>query len=368
MPNFNIDDIGIVGVCGVVPPHVVSTEEYIPLFGEEAVMKFVKNTGIAERHVALPEQTASDLGVAATKELLRQKNLSPKEIGVLVFVTMSPDYRRPPTACVVHYQLELSMDCAAIEINLGCSGFVYALQVASAMLSACDKEFALIAMGEVPSKIIKENDKSVAMMFGDCGSAVLLQKKKEKRIRVSLKTDGSRFKSIILPGGGFRDMYPSEETFMCADGIERNLYNVFMDGMGVFSFSISDVPQTIREFLEYTQTTIQDYDVVVLHQPNKYILKQLLKKLGIPKEKAPIILGRYGNPGGSAIPLVLSDQLGTDNSQRKLNLLMSGFGVGLSWGVASASINTEDVFPIVETTYYFKKGKMTPKMLGGIEK
>ena len=162
-------------------------------------------------------------------------------------------------------------------------------------------------------------------------------------------------------------MYPSEETFMCEDGVERNLYNLFMDGMEVFSFSISDVPQTIKEFWEYTQTTVQDYDFVALHQPNGFILKHLLKKLDIPKEKAPVILDRYGNPGGTAIPLVLSDQLGSDQTGRRLNVMMSGFGVGLSWGVASAEICTDDIFPITETTYYYKEGKMTPEMLGGVK-
>lgn len=199
-------------------------------------------------------------------------------------------------------------------------------------------------------------------MFGDAGAAILLERKPEAKTVTLLRSDGGRFKAIILPAGGFRDMNPSHDRFMCNDGIERSLYDIYMEGTSVFSFSISDVPKAILDYLEKTRTSGEDYDLFLFHQANQFIIKQLSKKMKLPKEKVPISLDRYGNTGGISIPLTLCSNYGNRDIGMQ-NVFMVGFGIGLSWGVTSAEIDTAKVFPIVKTKDWYEEGKITPEML-----
>lgn len=156
-------------------------------------------------------------------------------------------------------------------------------------------------------------------------------------------------------------MYPGHERFMCSDGIERSLYDIYMDGTSVFSFSITDVPKALNDYLEYTETTPADYDAFVFHQANAFIIKQLMRKLKLKKEDVPISLDRYGNTGGISIPLTICDAFSADNEKK--HVLMAGFGIGLSWGVTSLTIDMNKVYPITETVDYYREGKITPEML-----
>jgi 3-oxoacyl-[acyl-carrier-protein] synthase-3 len=201
------------------------------------------------------------------------------------------------------------------------------------------------------------------MMYGDAGAAVLLEKTDDEISTTTLlRSDGTRYKAIILPAGGFRDMNPGHERFRCSDGIERSLYDICMDGTSVFSFSITDVPKALNDYLEYTGTSVTDYDAFVFHQANEFIIKQIIRRLKLNKEAVPISLDRYGNTGGISIPLTLCDAFGETDNERK-RVLMSGFGIGLSWGVTSVTIDSSKIYPITETDDYYKEGKITPDML-----
>lgn len=362
MAFFSTQGIGIAGIACAVPDNYVSVGSFIPTFGEEVISKFIAGVGIKGMYRALPDQTAGDLAYAAAENLFSHLPVDREKIGALVFVTQSGDYRRPSTACVLQHRLGLSMDCAALEINLGCSGFVYGLQTAMSMMSQSDMEYALLLMGETASKLVHPQDKSVAMMYGDAGAAVLLRRDPKAATKTLLCTDGGRFKAIILPAGGFRDMNPPDDRFLCNDGIERSLYDIYMEGTTVFSFSISDVPKTIQTYLERTGTTTEDYDLFLFHQANQFIIKQLTKKMKVDPDKVPISLDRYGNSGGISIPLTLcANYAGTGTGPARL--FMAGFGIGLSWGVASATVDLETIFPIVKTKDWFVEGKITPQML-----
>ena len=354
--------IGIAGIACAVPDNEVPVESFYEVFGPVIPEKFAELTGIRCSFKALPEQTASDLAYAAASHLLEKMNIGREKIGGLIFITQSPDYRRPASACVLQHRLELPMDCMAMDIGLGCSGFVYGLQTAMSLMEHSDMEYCLLLLGETASKVVDPLDKSVVMMYGDAGAAVLLKHDETAKTPALLKTDGSRFRNIILPAGGFRDMDPPRERFLCNDGIERTLYDIYMEGTSVFSFSISDVPKTILEFLERTKTGTDDYDLFVFHQANRFIIKQLSKKLKISAEKVPISLDRYGNSGGISIPLTLCHRFGGTDEGVK-NTLMAGFGIGLSWGVTSAKIDTEKLFPVIRTKDWYREGKITPEML-----
>ncbi len=362
MSFYKSNGIGIAGISCGVPDNLVTVESFNPIFGEEATTKFTAATGIKEMFKALPEQTAGDLAYAAAENLFSKLHIDRSEVGLLVFVTQSPDYRRPSTACVLQNRLGLSMDCAAIEIALGCSGFVYGLQNAMSMMEHSDVKYGLLMMGETASKLVDPHDKSIVMMYGDAGAAILLERKPEAGTVTLLRSDGRRFKSIILPAGGFRDMNPTHDRFLCSDGIERSLYDIYMDGTSVFSFSISDVPKAIKDYLEKTETSVEDYDLFLFHQANQFIIRQLSKKLKLPKEKVPISLDRFGNTGGISIPLTLCANSG-DSDHGMQKALMAGFGIGLSWGVTCAEIDTAKVFPVIKTKDWYVDGKITPEML-----
>lgn len=360
MAVFQTKGIEIAGVSCAVPDNFIPAESFTERFGEEAVARFTEGTGIHSIYNALPEQTAGDLAFAAAENLFSKVDVEKERIGVMVFVTQSPDYRRPSTACVLQKRLGLPMDCAAMELELGCSGFVYGFQTALSMMNTSDAEYGLVLIGETASKLVNPMDKSIVMMYGDAGAAILLKKTGDQTIRTLLKSDGDRYKAIVLPAGGFRDMNPSHEKFMCSDGNERSLYDIFMDGTSVFSFSITDIPKTIKEYLAVTGTTMADYDVVALHQANHFILKQIIRRIKADKTKVPVSLDRYGNTGGISIPLTLCDTYGEKKDGASVRALMSGFGIGLSWGVTSAVIDTDLIFPIVKTADYYEEGKFIP--------
>ena len=359
MSFFVSDGIGIAGISCAVPKNLVMVDSFIPVFGEEVTTKFSAGTGIQSMYKALPEQTASDLAVAAAENLFDQLAFDKMKIGLMIMVTQSPDYRRPSSASIVQKRLGLPIECSCMEINLGCSGFIYGLQTAMAMMNQTDIEYALLLLGETASKLVDPKDKSIVMMYGDAGAAVLLCRQAEVRTKTLLRSDGNRFKAIVLPAGGFRDMNPDHERFVCSDGIERSLYDIFMDGTSVFSFSITDVPQAMKDYLELTGTSVADYDAFLFHQANQFIIKQLIRKMKLPKHQVPLSLDRFGNTGGISIPLTICDAFGHEDSGIR-NALMCGFGIGLSWGVSNAQINTANVFPIIETEDYYAEGRFIP--------
>ena len=357
MAFFAFNSIKIAGVAAAVPTKVVKVESFADRFGKDYVEKFKESTGIHQFHQSAEHQTASDFCFVAAEKILKEKEVPRESIGALVFVAHSTDYRRPATACVLHKRLGLSKDCVAFDISLGCSAFVYGMNVICSLMESSNINKALLLVGETLTKMVNEQDKSVRMLFGDGGSAVLFEKTEtSSEIRGLLKSDGSGFKAIIAPGGGYRNMNAPKDDFVWPDGNVRSLYNTIMQGEDVFSFTITAVPRTIKEFLSMTETTVDTYDCLAFHQANQFISQMLCKKLKASPEKMPLCLDRYGNPSAPAIPLVMCDHYGNNTEDKELKFLMCGFGVGLSWGVCSATVNVKDIYPIIETDEIFEEG------------
>ena len=357
MPFSCFSNIRIAGIASSVPKTVVKIDGFKPLFGEEVVDKFKKMTGISEYRKTNKEQTASDLGFSAAKALFKNKGIDPNSIGALIFVSHSPDYRRPATACVLHKRLGLKKDCFAFDISLGCSASVYGIVATCSLMQNSDIGRALLVVAESITKMIHPQDRSLAMLFGDAGSAILLEKTEyPSEIKGLLRTDGSNYKAVIAPAGGFRNMDASTESMRWPDGNTRTLYNTYMNGADVFSFTISDIPQTVIDFMSKTDTSVVDYDCFAFHQANQFIHKQISKKLKIPFEKMPLSLDRFGNTSGPSVPLTLCDSYGEEKHANSLKVMMCGFGVGLSWGVVSALLDTREIFPVIETDSFFEEG------------
>lgn len=355
MPFFQYNNIRISGIASAVPTETVKLESFYDRFGQDTVERFSKMTGVCEFRRTSVHQTASDLGYIAAQKLINEKIKDIDEIGALVFIAHSVDYRRPATACVLHKRLGLSKECAAFDIGLGCSATVYGIQVVASMMASSDIKKALLITGESLTKMVNQRDKSVSMLFGDGGAAILLEKTDKGKINVLLRSDGNGYRSIIAPAGGYRNMNAPTGDFQWSDGNIRSLYNTYMNGTDVFSFTISNVPKAIEDFWELSDTQVDDYDCFAFHQANQYIHKQLSKKLKIPFEKMPLCIERYGNTSAPAATLALCDTFGK-KTEGAIRTMFCCFGVGLSWGVASAEINISDIYPVIETDEVFYEG------------
>ena len=356
MPFFQFKNIQITGMAAAVPGNIITTESYKDRFGAEEVNKFLLMTGITQAHRATQHQTASDLAYTAAERLIKHKKINKDEIGALVFGTTSPDYRRPASAFVLQKRLKISVESAVFDINLGCSSLLYGLQVVASMMSNSDINKAMLLLGDTASKTTNPDDRASIMIVGDAGVALLLEKTEELvQITSLVRSDGNGYRYLIVPGGGYRNMNASTKVEACADGNKRSLHNSFMQGTSVFTFTISDVPKLLKDYLSFTSSSVEDYDAFAFHQANLYILKQIAKKVKIPFEKMVISIDRYGNTSGASPIISLCDKYGKTKNQN-LKTMLCGFGVGLSWGVTAVDINTNDILPIVEDDTFFEEG------------
>ncbi len=358
MAYYILPHIKIAAVASAVPVKVVKLEEFSDRFGAEYVEKYKEQTGVKQFRKTREHQTASDLAFAAAENIINTKDIDRESIGALVFIAHSKDYWRPATACVLHKRLGLKKDCAAFDISLACSAVPYGIYAIGSMMETSDIDRALLLVGETPQKITNPDDKSSCMLIGEGGGAFLLEKNNEDGAGISglCRSFGQGYNAIIMPGGGFRNPNPPTDNYVWKDGNKRSMYNVMMRGEDVFAFTISDIPKTIKEYLTKEQKTVDDFDCLAIHQANKFILQMLCKKLRVNKEKVPLCLDRYGNTSAASIPIVLGDVYGNSEEDKRLNVLMSGFGVGLSWGVCSAVINSKDILPVIESDEVFKEG------------
>lgn len=355
MPYFHSEGIRIVGISGAVPGNCIENQEMTHIFSEKTIKNFIRYTGIKKRHIASPRQTASDLGYVAAEKLLKDLQIDRTQVGVLAFCSQEADYIKPATAHVLQKRLGISQDCAVFDVNLGCSGFVYCNQIVQTMLEASDARYGLLILGETPNKKINPVDKSIALMFGDAGAAILYEKIGREKVCTLLQADGQRYASIIIPAGGFRDPCPKNKFYMANNAVLHSKYNTYMDGLNVFAFAITDVAEAIKTYLQHVEKKVADFDYVILHQANITMLKRISTKLDIPFEKMLISLDEYGNTSGASIPITITKNLCGKKYATK-HILLVGFGIGLSWGVTEITLENCKILPIVDSNDYYKEG------------
>jgi len=354
-----LKNVEIKGISCCLPDNKVLNTDYYEKFGKDLVDKVIKMTGINTKYVAIEEQCASDLAYTAAERLIEKLNWDKESIKGLIFITQSPDYRKPSTACILQYRLGLSEYCAAFDVNLGCSAFIYGTFFGSLMMSNNDMNRMLILIGDAGSRYVSPEDHSSILLHASAGSAIALEYDPEvnSSIKYSLKTDGSRFKSLYTPAGASRNAYTAKkEPYLHDDGITRSDYHNFMNGLDIFQFSITKVPKTIKEFLKYFKLNNDMFDYLVLHQPNKLIVEKVAKKIEFSLEKTPINVEKFGNCNGSSIPLLIVDKLKTEAENGRIRLLTSGFGVGLSWGVMDLTLEHITMPDIIYSNEYYTEG------------
>ncbi len=313
----------------------LSYEELEQRFGVEAMQKVLSGAGIRNRRVAPRGTCGSDLAFNAATRLFDKYNVDPQTIDLLIFCTQSPDYWMPTTACILHDRLKLNTQCAAFDINLGCSQYVYALSVAHSMLISGLARRALVLTGDTMSQAVHPKDRAVVPLMGDAGSATLLGEASEGAgfLGFELGTDGSGYRYLMIPAGAARQPWTAEALIESTDaeGNVRAAQNLYMNGVAIFHFAISAVPRTVQALLAKLSLAMSDIDLFLFHQANKYMIDYLIKKMKIPLERTHMYLENVGNTSGSTIPLLLADAWCEGKVKPGANVLAIGFGVGLSW-------------------------------------
>lgn len=331
MSQSRIGGFRIAGVSTCLPPRVVDNLAQGEAFGAEEVRKVVAMAGVRQRHVVDPGVTAADLCFEAADALLERLGWRRDSITGLILVTQSPDYWLPSSSCMLHKWLGLSPDCAAFDVGLGCSGYPYGLYLAACMMRGGGHQRILMLHGETPSRFPGPGDHATTLLFGDAGSATALETSDTAPpASFCLHTDGQGYGGLIIPGGGFRDREP-------ANPADRHLQ---MDGAAIFNFTIKRVPPLIAELLALSGDSIDSIDSFVLHQSNRFIMKHLAKKCGLPEARLPLILEDSGNTGGPSVAVTLT-RTAAASRDSALRVMMIGYGVGLSWAGCVAEIPPE---------------------------
>lgn len=334
----------IKGISACVPKQTVRTSDY-RMFSEQEKNMFVKNVGIHERRVAPPHLTTSDLCYFAAEKLIHELQWKKEDINCLIFVSQSPDYFLPATSIILQNRLGLSQNLIAFDINLGCSGYVYGLQVISSLISSGQIKKGLLLVGDKSTLSTHEEDKSTYPLFGDAGSATAIEyTEKNSPVFFNLQTDGSGENAIkILDGGARNSVRP--DTFDIKEiepGVKRSRRHLILNGIDIFNFALKEVSPNINDLLSYSKTEKSDINYFVFHQANKLINESVRKKLKINElEKVPYSIQDFGNTSSASIPLTIVHTLKDKLNTGQHKLLLSGFGVGYSWG--SCILNTENI-------------------------
>lgn len=286
--------------------------------------KIYEKTGVARRYRAAPGQTAADLCVEAAEKLFQSGKVPKSEIGALLFCTQSPDYALPTTACIIQDRLGLAKRTAAFDFNLGCSGFVYGLAIAGAMVESCLSRNVLLLCGETYTKYIDAHDRACRPIFSDAGSAALIQRSEQPMIGpFELGTDGSGYQNLIVSNSGAR---------LTGQGPLHEIQRLRMDGPSVFVFTRTMVPKSIRDLLALSGLGLEEIDLFVFHQASKLVLDSLIKNLNLPEQKVIRDLETIGNTVSATIPIALKRAFDAGRLTQGQRVMLVGFGVGYSWG------------------------------------
>ncbi|MCG5238497.1 3-oxoacyl-ACP synthase III family protein [Azospirillum doebereinerae] len=318
-----LDGVALRGVVGCVPERRETVADLALRFGEDAAARIAKATGIEARHLVDPDQCTSDLAEAAAHRLLDGLGWEPSSVDLLVLVTQTHDHVLPGSGALLHHRLGLRKGAAVLDLTQGCSGFVYGLWTASALLKSAGHR-ALLIVGDTTSRLIDPSDRAVAPLFGDGAAAVALETAADAGPMVfDLGSDGAGAPYLTAAGGAMR--HPGTPA------------RLFMDGTQVFAFTLREVPASVRAALDGAGWSMAEVDHLVLHQANAQMIRHLAQKLGATPEQTVLALSGLGNTSSASIPLALTEALAAPLMAERRRLLLSGFGVGWSWGSVALS-------------------------------
>ncbi|HEY2989752.1 MAG TPA: ketoacyl-ACP synthase III [Candidatus Binatia bacterium] len=335
MAKSTMKGMAVRGVVACIPPREISNENDYPWFDAMEIRKITAMAGIKSRHQVESDTCTSDLCFAAARSLLQRLEWDPPSVDGLILVTQTPDYVMPTTSCILQHRLGLPDTCAAFDVALGCSAYVYGVWLSNALLASGGCRRILLLTGETPSKFIDPKDRTTALLFGDAGSATALEATDDpgSEAHYIMMTDGSGATDLIVPGGMFRNRFPGEPAQYC----------LHMDGGHIFDFTRNRVPPLINDLLALSGKSPQDYAYFIFHQANEYLIKFLASKARISLTQVPFSIAQFGNTGAASVPLTLALAGPPTVESDTYNVMLLGFGVGLSWGGVSLRIARECV-------------------------
>ena len=344
MAESIIKNVSIKGMASVLGENKIKFEQEPQYYGnsEKQLQKLKTMIGFDTRYWVKEGTTTADLCEQAARNIIKELHIELNSIDAIISVTQTPDYYMPGNAHVIHRNLGFSKDTLAIDLEFGCSGYIYGLFTAFTMINSGLKRILLLT-GDTLSKVGNKKDKTVAPIFGDSGCATIIEyDENASPSYFILKSDGTGIPCLLQPAGAYR-VPSTEETrkeIEDKDGNIRTAENFYMNGFDVFNFTLTEQPKLLEEILEFSHTKKDDIDYFILHQANVYIVETILKKAKIPFEKAPSkIFAKYGNQNSASIPSVICSELYDKFKNGKKKVLMQGFGIGLSWGACVTELN-----------------------------
>jgi 3-oxoacyl-[acyl-carrier-protein] synthase-3 len=302
--------------------------------------RIYEKSGIRQRRIAAPGETAADLGFFAAEKLIKRNLVKPDEIDALILCTQSPEYYLPSSACILQHRLKLGKHVAAFDFNLGCSGFVYGLYMAKCFIEAGEARNVLLITADTYTRFIHPKDRTVRTLFGDGAAAALVGPSPEAAIGpFVLGTDGAGARNLIVPSGCLRLPRSPETSAEAADaaGCVRSQDNLFMDGPAIFTFALTVVPRTIKALLDKAGLAAESVDWYAYHQANKYMLETLAPRSKVPPEKMVLSFEDIGNTVSASIPIAVQRYAEAGKILPGQKVMMVGFGVGYSWGACMAT-------------------------------
>jgi 3-oxoacyl-[acyl-carrier-protein] synthase-3 len=315
-----------------LPDKVLSTEDLTSAFPEWSVEKIDAKTGIHDRHIAAATECASDLAVAAAQKLLRGADCQPADIDFIILCTQSPDYLLPSTSCLIQSRLGIPTHAGAFDFNLGCSGFVYGLGICEGLIASSQANTILLLTADTYSRHLNKSDKGARTIFGDGAAATLVAAHPSQNIGPFVwGTDGRGAKDLFLPNSGLRQTDSLDEM---VDRDPRKLLRsreLYMNGPKIFDFALKTVPSLVQSLLAKAEMQLDEIDLFILHQANRYLLDELRQIMKIPTEKFQITISHCGNTVSSTIPIALKHAELEGRLKDGDKVMLVGFGVGLSW-------------------------------------
>ena len=314
-----------------LPSFKLTSEDLIKEFNDFDISKVEDKIGIRSRQVAIKE-TSLDLAYNSSLKVI--ESTKDKNIDFILYCTQTPDYILPTSACILQDKLNLKTNIGALDFNLGCSGYVYGLALCKGLIDSGIAKRILFVTTDTYTKYIHKKDKGNRSIFGDGSTATILSYDNKKNIKeFELNTDGSGFDKLIIKNGGSKNsLDENPDLKMYGD---NNYYNdncLYMQGPDIFNFTIKNIPKLIKDVLNKNKMDMNEIDYFIFHQANKFMLNYLMKKIKIPQEKFHIDLTETGNTVSSTIPIALKQALDQNKIKVGDNVLLAGFGVGLSWG------------------------------------
>lgn len=353
MTHSKYKHVKVTGLATVVPEKEINIYDEAEYYDNNVkkIDRMRKIVGFHKRRVVEEGTTASDLCINAAEILLEEMKVDKNTIDVLIFVVQRPDHSAPATAYYIHNKLGLSENCMAFDIRQGCPGWVYGMNIASSIIEAKAAKRILLLAGDTPSYGVDLADRNIAPVFGDGGSATLLEYSEERNesfFNITVKSDG--YEAIIKPSSGYRLPLKYNETdnqlleyYTTPTGNKIRLVDLYMDGIAVFNFTMNCVPPNIEDLIKYAGVCKDKIDYLMLHQANKQIVQTISSKVGFPDEKAPYhSFEELGNQSITSIPVAISFNISEKLKNENLKILCSGFGNGLA--VASCLINLNKIY------------------------